>query len=345
MGESLFYSWLRHVKECQMVQTNWKVSPQWNLRHEDEIFLMMNSVDEHFRSKYGYDIFKNNNSLLQVIKQGECDVLGVSVENQICKYYAVDVAFHTNGLNYGEKNVTIMKVISKSIRTAMCLYGYFEDKNAEVIFASPKINPALLNELAHCIDDLNILFKMNGFGFTVRVIANEDFNSSVLQPILLISEGVSDTSELFIRSYQMFTMFSDSTRKTKEKRSEPSRKSSGYSNSDINNLIENSEYKDMSVGLIARKILRRMLENNKASKAEVELMQTLDYSKDTFHLRFPLLARADGNVDNKRYYATPSNIYGEEYRICNDWYEQENNNDKPYLIKWIEDHKDEGNKT
>ena len=26
MGESLFYSWLRHVKECQIVQTNWKVS-------------------------------------------------------------------------------------------------------------------------------------------------------------------------------------------------------------------------------------------------------------------------------------------------------------------------------
>ena len=24
MGESLFYSWLRHVKDCQIVQTNWK---------------------------------------------------------------------------------------------------------------------------------------------------------------------------------------------------------------------------------------------------------------------------------------------------------------------------------
>lgn len=28
MGESLFYSWLRHVKECQIVQTNWKVSAE-----------------------------------------------------------------------------------------------------------------------------------------------------------------------------------------------------------------------------------------------------------------------------------------------------------------------------
>ena len=37
MGESLFYSWLRHVKECQIVQTNWKTSSQWALQHEDKL--------------------------------------------------------------------------------------------------------------------------------------------------------------------------------------------------------------------------------------------------------------------------------------------------------------------
>ena len=37
MGESLFYSWLRHVKECQIVQTNWKVSSQWQLSNADAL--------------------------------------------------------------------------------------------------------------------------------------------------------------------------------------------------------------------------------------------------------------------------------------------------------------------
>ena len=37
MGESLFYSWLRHVKECQIVQTNWKTSPQWTIIHEEKL--------------------------------------------------------------------------------------------------------------------------------------------------------------------------------------------------------------------------------------------------------------------------------------------------------------------
>ena len=29
MGESLIYSWLRHVKGCQIVQINWQLSPTW----------------------------------------------------------------------------------------------------------------------------------------------------------------------------------------------------------------------------------------------------------------------------------------------------------------------------
>ena len=34
MGESLFYSWLRHVKGCQIVQTNWKISSSWQRKHD-----------------------------------------------------------------------------------------------------------------------------------------------------------------------------------------------------------------------------------------------------------------------------------------------------------------------
>ena len=66
MGESLFYSWLRHVKACQIVQTNWKVSQHWELKHEAEIEAMMKTIDNHFSSKYGYGIFKGNVSHRQL---------------------------------------------------------------------------------------------------------------------------------------------------------------------------------------------------------------------------------------------------------------------------------------
>ena len=44
MGESLFYSWLRHVKECQIVQTNWTTSSQWQLNNEDRLEEIMTQM-------------------------------------------------------------------------------------------------------------------------------------------------------------------------------------------------------------------------------------------------------------------------------------------------------------
>ena len=63
MGESLFYSWLRHVKECQIVQTNWKTSNQWELQNEDEINKLFIAADKFFFEKYQYKIFKQNGSI------------------------------------------------------------------------------------------------------------------------------------------------------------------------------------------------------------------------------------------------------------------------------------------
>jgi len=149
MGESLLYSWLRHVKECQIVQTNWKVSPQCVMQHEEALAHLMEKADRCFSDKYGYKIFKQNASLSQIIQQGECDAIGIRMENDQNQIYAVDVAFHENGLNYGSREATVMKIIAKSIRSAMCLYGYMNCSDAEIIFASPKIHLLYLTMPLH----------------------------------------------------------------------------------------------------------------------------------------------------------------------------------------------------
>ena len=214
MGESLFYSWLRHVKECQVVQTNWKPSPSWQLNGEEELKRFMGITDEHFQSKYGYGIYKNN-SLSQLLMQAVVDALGISMSDDESKLYAIDVAFHESGLNYGDRQATVMRVIKKFIRTAMCLIGYFDITKGELIFASPKIHNAIINDLEPCIEDLNTLLSEHNYHFTVRIIANEDFNEMVLKPILIASDGVSDTSELFMRGYQLIKMFGDERQPTK----------------------------------------------------------------------------------------------------------------------------------
>lgn len=207
MGESLVYSWLRHTKQCQIVQTNWKVSPQWAFHHENELDGLMKRASALFEEKYHYHIFKNTKRLSQLIRQGECDAIGLHIGDNGSNVYAVDIAFHEGGLNYGSTDETVMKIVAKSLRTAFCLYGFMDTKVGEIAFASPKVNPSVLLPLMPCIDDANLLLKECGFDFTISLLANDSFNREILQPVLALSSEVADTSELFLRSYQMWKMF------------------------------------------------------------------------------------------------------------------------------------------
>ncbi len=339
VGESLFYSWLRHVKQCQIVQTNWKISSQWELKNEDKLIFLMQKVDEFFYTNYRYKIFKNNKSISQLLKQAECDVLGIDMTADKPKVYAVDVAFHKDGLNYKDREVTVMNVMKKCARTAFCLYGYLGNEDAEIIFASPKINPAILNDLQYCFKDLNALFNIFGLRFNFRLIANEEYDSNVLKPILLVSNDIADTSELFMRSYQMFKMFEGE--KAPKTRIVPKVQKTRVQKVEMpTDYPEDKALSELKVGQIARRVLMPMLENGKATEQEIAFMQSSDYSKQYFGINYPLLISTDKKIDSARYYVDELNIYGKKYRMCNDWYEKPTNDDRPYLLKWISEHKD-----
>jgi len=168
----------------------------------------MNIAGEHFQKKYGYDVFKKN-SLKQLLVQAEIDAVGICISDAEIEMHAIDVAFHESGLNYGDRQEIVARVTKKFVRAALCLTGYFGITKGEIIFASPKIGDAVINDLEPCMADLDTLFCENGYHFTVRIITNNKFYDRVLEPILIASEGVSDTSELFLHGYQLLKMYGD----------------------------------------------------------------------------------------------------------------------------------------
>ena len=203
MGESLLYSYLRHIKKCQIVQTNWKTSPTWDITEEDKIQHLMTDIDDHFSKEYQYNIFKKNSSLQQIIQQAELDAIGVCPG----KIYACEVAYHSAGLQYGPKEVTTQKVISKMARAAFVCLGYMRITEGEIIFASPKINKATLDLLLPCIDDLQIILNNNGLHLELRLMYNEEFRQEILDQVASIADKVADEAELFLRSYQLLKLF------------------------------------------------------------------------------------------------------------------------------------------
>jgi hypothetical protein len=209
MGESLIYSWLRHVKKCQVVQTNWTPSSKWNRTNEAELEQMVKEFGEIFSVKYGLNAFKHV-SLSKIMQQAEADAIGISFTEIGWLIYGVDVAFHKDGLLYGDgKETTITAVIKKCLRTAICLRGYFGADKAEIIFASPKISKPTRDDLIRYIDEINDFFMSYELRYKFSIIANEEFNELILQPVLAVSKDVNDSSELFLRSYQLLQMFED----------------------------------------------------------------------------------------------------------------------------------------
>lgn len=338
IGESLMLSWLRHVKGCQLVQLNWKPSTSsWDLFNEIEIEQLMISTNEYFINKHSLDIFKQNRSHLQLMQQGEIDALGVSFRNaKIEEIYAIDIAFHEAGLNYGSKEETLSRVIKKMIRTAMIIYGYFDLKEASIIFATPKIFNSIHIPLIELIKDLNINFNNLGYDFKFKLYVNDDFREKIFEPVVLSASSVADTSELFMRSIQMYNLFVDDI-KARSNIVSTTTNSFNYKTMDGKSLKDIGE---MKIGALVRTNIRRLTKEGKITKELAEKMETYDYSKRVFNINYPLLKKIDYNIplpgqrlvnNRPRYWSEIFKIGNEEYFVCQEWFEL----NREYFVRWL----------
>lgn len=303
IGESLFYSWLRHVKNCRIVQTNWKTSSSWKIYHEEELEKLYNAALIEFSDCL---IKKDKLPLGQFLKQAEIDVIGKSENNE---FYVIDVAFHKNTCNYsGNGNSNEKNITKKLIRAAFCLYGYFDTKKGYIIFATPKFGKTSLDRTQQCITKVKEFFSDNGFKFNVECICNEDFNSKVVIPVTEKCNDNSDTAELFMRAYDLCTLTSKVKRKPKNSPTEP--KTSKIKSTSI------------KIGQIVKNYLIPTLLSDKISSTEVQKLQDADYSKQTFDINYPLLSKGRIINGHARYYVSPLLIKGVKYYVCQEWFDR-----------------------
>ncbi|WP_209124456.1 hypothetical protein [Alkalihalobacillus sp. BA299] len=334
IGESLMLSWLRHIKKCQSVQLNWKPSiNHWKLDNENDIEKIMQTVSTYFEEKYSFNIFKNNKSHLQLIQQGEMDALGLRIKNgAVHGIYGVDVSFHEAGLNYGSKIETVERVIKKIVRTSMVMFGYFNMRKGTIIFASPKINKSTYEPLISAIDEINELYNSLNLEFTIEIIANEDFQIQILEPVVALSSTVADTSELFLRSIQMYQMFLSSNTGTTDKHDGTVVTKSSKSFTDSN---------EKPIAVFVRDIIDDLINQNKLPKEKIVHLCDARYSKETFLLPYPMLQKviegtplsSQRKINGRdRYYVNPIKVHGEKYLLCNHWVEKSRH---PFKV-WLE---------
>lgn len=200
MGESLLRAYFKDVKECLITQTNWKVSENWKADESDSAQLQ--DIYEKIRSDGNFaDAFKTE--LAQTLRQAEVDVIGIDAAG---KLYLAEVAFHEAGLNYGSKTETKDRVIKKLLRAWLAAMKFFPGHRYEIIFASPKVNPATDKIIREYFDILSESFESPDAHFAYY--ANDSFRDEILLPTYEKSRAESDTSDLFIRSVRLLDLFS-----------------------------------------------------------------------------------------------------------------------------------------
>ena len=322
-GESLIESWLKHINNCQVVQKNWKPSKSWETISDKEIERLLKYLDKKFKVLSG-------KTYEQFFSQGEVDCLGVSLKLDedlnlsLNKIFAVEIAFHENGLNYsGGLEANILKLKQKLIRNALSVYRYFGIKNkVEIIFATPKTMNTHTVKLREVIEQIFVEFSLLGFEYNFKLFTDKDFNDKIFQKVINKIENISDESEFFIRSLKLANIFN-------EKVIEKSVK--------VNIPMECSKITEIGVGARIIEIFEKLEAEQRLSAEEISNLCSKDYSNSIFKINFPLLVKyKDGSeafVNNyRRYYTQTFKLGGNEYFLCSQLYDR----NRPYLEEWFQ---------
>lgn len=360
IGESLIYSWLKHVKNCHIVQTNWKISSNWERENSvhDKVMDLFQTLKKDMEFS---DVFKTE--LDQTLKQAETDVIGLDSNNNV---YFVDSAFHESGLTYGSKLETKNRVCKKLLRAYLTALEFFPDRNYKIIFASPKVIHGTKKIITDYFEALNSRYGNEKVLF--EFYADEAFRDEILLPTLKKTENEADTSELFLRSCKMLDMFNlikktenktitciNSIDKQKketscsylnsyqnEKVGQIAQRSLQY-NTNIKQIIINDIKIDIypqekeSVQDFVKRTFTKLITNNLLREDVLKKLFDKYYCKDNFGIQYALLqtdwTKCIDNAGYERYWKTFK--IDNKYFCCSQWWKELENNYIDKLADWL----------
>ncbi|MCX7066221.1 MAG: hypothetical protein NTW85_00745 [Methylococcales bacterium] len=295
IAESLILSYLKHIKKCLIVQTNWKVSSNWDIEEtaNNQTQVVYDKIIVHPEFS---DIFKKS-ELRQILRQSEVDAIGISIS--LNKIFLTEIAFHEGGLNYtGGKSETKKRIIKKLLRAYLTALQLFPNYSYEVIFASPKVNPATEKEIKEFFELLNNDFSSEQISF--KYFSNEEFEREILLPTIEVSKSEADMSELFMRAIKLVELFNLLDNKNvlsthNDVEAKPKRRKR------YKNISETDKDVSSSERLFSNQEIQRKISSiaKNISEDELELLCKKEESKKLFNLSIPLFIKCPKDISKE----------------------------------------------
>ena len=321
MGESLAYSFLRHVKQCWLVQTNWKASEHWSrILPDDELESLFAGMRERFDADG--TVFKGTRNVDQFLKQAEIDVLGVGQNGGV---HALDVAFHEAGLNYGGDEGTRTRVLKKVLRSMLILKAYLPaDTPTHLYFVSPKVREPINVKLVQAFAELRTVYPEVGW----HLLTNAGFSDELVRPTLAAAQTVADSSELFVRSAKLLEVSGLSI-------AIPDAPSPG-----TRATPETSRGPRATLQPLVRSLMTTLLDDypELLDEETIANLTDSDYCKLNLGLQignFALLRRRQDGRSIKGHGRYWKEIYGGNYFVVSQWWKQDHTHNAQRLLRWV----------
>lgn len=146
-------------------------------------------------------VLKKTQRWKQFLKQAEIDAIGLDMSGTV---YAIDTAFHENGLNYGSSEETANRIMKKLLRAYLVVRTYFPDNKYKLIFSSPKVGPTQELLIEQRLNDLKGIVENDSVEFVY--LSNDTFKEEFIDKTIGYSVEDSDTAELFLRAIRLYEL-------------------------------------------------------------------------------------------------------------------------------------------
>ncbi len=179
LERSLVFSYLKHIKKCKIIQTNWLPCINgWNIhsRKGDELIRL---AKNYFRNKYRISIFEEIATLDDINKENVVDAFGISFnEDYTQKMYGVCSCIF-------KENTTLSKkyVLEKIFLTAIYFISCFNKIEGNIIFLCSSADLELIKNLAALYEDIKEVFSQVKCEFELNIYLNEQFNEEVIKKL------------------------------------------------------------------------------------------------------------------------------------------------------------------
>ncbi len=355
--EQMIQSWLQNIEQCEIVQTNWTISP---LRDIDptqiaEVERLMKSIqddlnktldpedinalqeaanldaeeisfdeDDLNRTKSSTKVKKLNifkkSKPEQFIRQCEIDVVGAKFCDGVAeRIYLADSAFHKSGLGYHDPVATVVKKITRAALVSAIIFG--TGVPISIVFAAPKCGATLKAKIDPVVKIVRNILAADYPNISVDVYFNGDFATKIYLPLKNNIGKLNNDNDLFMRALNLAAVAEGNLPVAGPGApAAPSVPTSGSSTSSSPVKTPRGYNEKFVFG-----ILTDMVKTGKMTPIVLDDLQKPPFAKANFKLSsYPVLLKESAfpysSFDRCRFYKKALTVSGEKFLVCSQWY-------------------------